>query len=287
MVEPMPQTEAQSFATRHSGAPSSAAYSSVTSRIARDHEQIRLSNQWLCEVQREVVGRNVREAGEWKRRANFFAISRGDEIWYSSYRTTGPELVPGYMEELERRFAAAWSEGKIHPLLLTATYWFEVVAIHPFSDANGRVSRLAALLLLWQSGHRVMKHASLEGAVARRRQAYLEALHASLRGWEDPRHDLVPWCGFVIEVVGSLYSETERRVRAAVSLVKMAEAVLGSIEDMPDVFLRRELMAILPAEADDLVGVILNRLRESGRLRVVREASDVRWEKIGQFDAAD
>jgi len=56
-------------------------------------------------------------------------------------------------------------EQRVPALLVVATFVLDLLCIHPFRDGNGRVSRLAATLLLQSHGFQVARYISLERLV--------------------------------------------------------------------------------------------------------------------------
>ncbi|OPZ36459.1 MAG: Fic/DOC family protein [Tenericutes bacterium ADurb.BinA155] len=60
-----------------------------------------------------------------------------------------PERVNGLMQDLFAWIKA--SQTKVHPLILSSVFHFELVFIHPFSDGNGRMARYWQSALLGQS----------------------------------------------------------------------------------------------------------------------------------------
>lgn len=66
------------------------------------------------------------------------------------YFTSDPAAIPGELERL-----AAWLTGPAadaHPLLVSGVVHLELLRIHPFDAANGRLARTAARLLLRAGG---------------------------------------------------------------------------------------------------------------------------------------
>jgi Fic family protein len=65
-----------------------------------------------------------------------------------------------YLVKGEMLVAIEWTNKQletrqIHPLLVIANFIFEFLAIHPFSDGNGRVSRALTNFLLLQVGYAI------------------------------------------------------------------------------------------------------------------------------------
>ena len=93
-----------------------------------------------------------------------------------------------------------------------------VVRIHPFADGNGRVARLATLLVMRQQGCRFLKQAALEPFYNADRKRYFRALRTLDAGRRDP---MTRWLDYFAEGV----VQTLGRHRAALP----ARAVQGAL----------------------------------------------------------
>ncbi|MBU1032012.1 Fic family protein [Patescibacteria group bacterium] len=69
-------------------------------------------------------------------------------------------------------------KDKIHPILIAGIFHLEFVSIHPFTDGNGRVTRLLTQLLLYRLGWDFRKILVLEDYYNQDRLAYYNALHS-------------------------------------------------------------------------------------------------------------
>jgi len=96
---------------------------------------------------------------------------------------TDPLQVPGEMERLIEWYEA--EKGKRHPIELAGMVHHRLVSIHPFTDGNGRVSRLVMNTLLMQAGY-VPAIVPVE-----EKQRYLEALQSADDG------DAAPFLSFL------------------------------------------------------------------------------------------
>lgn len=83
--------------------------------------------------------------GEYKDTPNHVLTATGEMHFYAT-----PEETPVLMTELFDWLAA--HRDSLHPLLLSALFHHAFVSIHPFSDGNGRMTRLLSNLLLMQAG---------------------------------------------------------------------------------------------------------------------------------------
>ena len=280
---PVPQAEALAFARSHGGESSEAGYRKMVLRIIEEHDTMRLSCDLLKEMHRCVCGAGDSHAGQWKTKNNYVPIYRGYDMWFASRLTTLVRFVPHYMESLDERFDRMWKSGSVHPLLLIAAYSLDLLYIHPFSDGNGRVVRLAILLLLHQCGHSIGGLGSLESAVARRRTGYNEALLASMQGWEEARHDLSHWGAFLLRLVRDVYDEISRRTDELAAVANQGSALSEAINEMPTSFRSEDLRSRLPGVPEYITRIVLNRMREAGKLEATVLGPEVEWRKAASI----
>ena len=125
------------------------------------------------------------DPGKYKTEPNNVLTLNGEVHYYCD-----PLFVPERMEQLVKMI----QEENDHPVQLAAIAHYELVAIHPFADGNGRVGRLLMNLILMQHGYppAVIKNETKD-------IAYYRALMAGDRG------DLEPFIHLVVtEVKNSL-----------------------------------------------------------------------------------
>jgi Fic family protein len=113
-------------------------------------------------------------------------------------RPLDPHLVPQAVAELLAWTHARLDSGEIHPLLISAAFVLEFMAIRPFENGNGRLSRLLTNLLLMRCGYTYAPYASLEQIISERWAEYYMALRKSQASRHLPRPDITPWvCAFL------------------------------------------------------------------------------------------
>ena len=83
--------------------------------------------------------------GAYKSMPNHVKTPTGEIHYYAT-----PEETPAKMTDLLDWVHQHQKKNDLHPLVLAATFHHRFVAIHPFDDGNGRMSRLLMNLLLMQ-----------------------------------------------------------------------------------------------------------------------------------------
>lgn len=105
----------------------------------------------------------------------------------------------------------------LDPLILIPLYILDFLCIHPFTDGNGRISRLVTVLLLYQQGYEVGRYIGLERVIENTKESYYDALETSSNGWHEGKHETIPWITYFLSIVLAAYEEFERRADMLVS----------------------------------------------------------------------
>jgi len=117
---------------------------------------------------------------------------------------------------------------KVDPLLVIPMFILDFLCIHPFSDGNGRISRLLTLLVLYRYDYIVGKYISIEKIIEQSKESYYETLHISSRCWHEEKNDYKPFVTYLLGVILFAYRELEGRVDI------LATQKLSKIEKVAD-----------------------------------------------------
>ncbi len=156
-------------------------------------------------------------AGKWKDTDNTIVERGPDGSERVRFRPLPAVAVPSAMDEICNQYATALANETLDPLLLTARFVFDLVSIHPFTDGNGRMSRLLTLLLLYRNDFSVGKYVSIEGKIDQTREAYYNALEASSAGWTEGNNQYAPFAEYFLGVVLACYADLDKKMAALTS----------------------------------------------------------------------
>jgi len=126
--------------------------------------------------------------------------------------------------------AAVWFEqtrqtGQPHPLLAIGIFVVVFLAIHPFQDGNGRLSRILTTLALLRAGYAYVPYSSLESAIEQNKESYYLALRQTQATVRADSPDWQPWILFFLR---ALQQQTKRLA----SKIERERIVLSSLPEL-------------------------------------------------------
>ena len=121
--------------------------------------------------------KDERHRGGYKTLSNSVAAfdQNGKEIGII-FKTSTPFATPRQMQHLVEWANQALADKLLHPLLVVAVFIVRFLAIHPFQDGNGRLSRILTTLLLLKTGYVYVPYSSMESVVEINKDGYYLAL---------------------------------------------------------------------------------------------------------------
>lgn len=166
--------------------------------------------------------------------------------------------------------------------MLVPAFVFDFLCIHPFSDGNGRVSRLLTVLLLHQADYTVGRYISIERLIEESKETYYEALQSSSQDWHEGKHSLKSWWEYSLGILIGACQEFERRVGTITKGRGAKTSIVEEIiKNLPSSFSISDIERLCPSASRDMIRVILNRLRKEGMLICKGTGRGALWEKRG------
>jgi len=255
-------------------------YKNVLSRIHTAYESFKISPDTILKIHRDMLSHTDLPAGRWKNRDNTIEERLPDGRWITRFVPVTARETPYYMNELCGRFNSLWEEGQIDRLLLIHTFVLDFLCIHPFTDGNGRVSRLLTVLLLHQSGYEVSRYISLERLLENSKESYYNILNRASERWHEGGHAILPWWQFSLGILIAAYKEFENRMGIIRSSRGAKTAwVRDAIEQLPEEFGVGELVLACSGVSRPLIRTVLEALRKEGKLEVLGTGRGTKWKK--------
>ena len=174
------------------------------------------------------------------------------------------------MEQLILAYMEARDNYNINQLLLIPCFILDFLCIHPFTDGNGRMSRLLSLLLLCKNGFDAGRYISFEEQINKRKAAYYEALRQSSTGWHDGTNTYFPFIENFITTLLFCYKELDKRF-AVVNAKKVTKkqrveaTVLNSLLPIS----KADICYVLPDVSPTTVEAVLGSMVKDGQVKKV------------------
>lgn len=222
----------QAFATRDEQ--EVAGYAEVMETVFQSSAEIRLSENHVRQLHRDLLrhsSKDERHRGAYKTlRNDVGAFDETGKMIGVVFATATPFDTPRRMAELFSWIDEARTNARLHPLLIVAVFVVVFLAIHPFQDGNGRLSRILTTLLLLQAGYVYVPYSSLESVIESSKDTYYLALRQTQGTLETGTPDWQPWLLYFLRALQRQkrnLAETVERERAAVALSSLAADILG------------------------------------------------------------
>ena len=179
-----------------------AGYAEVMDLVFQAYEDLNLTENHVRQLHQTLLRHSTkddRHRGSYKTLPNHVVAKDADgrEIGIV-FETATPFDTPREMQELVGWAAKAFDESAMHPLLIIAVFNVVFLAVHPFQDGNGRLSRILTTLLLLRAGYEYVPYASLESIVEENKNLYYKALRRTQTTLKNDAPDWEPWLGFFL-----------------------------------------------------------------------------------------
>lgn len=225
--------ETRSFGTRDEQ--EVAGYAQAMDLVFENSADLPLTENYIKQLHRELLRHSDKDEyhrGEYKKFSNNVeAFDGAGESLGVVFETSSPFDTPREMEELVKWTRETLDDESLHPLIVVGVFAVVFLAIHPFQDGNGRLSRVLTSLLLLRSGYSYIPYSSLESVIEKNKQAYYIALRRTQGSLKKEKQDWLPWLRFFLSSL--------KRQKDHLS-VKLSEQHAAQLEGLP-----KESLAIL------------------------------------------
>jgi len=182
-----------------------AGYSDVMNLLFQNYEHIPLTENYIKQFHRDLLRYSEKDGwhrGEYKKNSNHVeAFDADGKSLGIVFETATPFDTPFRMQELVSWMDQAISDKQLHPLLIVAVFIVLFLAIHPFQDGNGRLSRVLTTLLLLRAGYLYVPYSSLEAVVEQSKDSYYLALRQTQGTLKDEAPNWQPWILFFLKAL--------------------------------------------------------------------------------------
>lgn len=258
-----------------------AGYRDALNLIHESAEHMHFSSNIILQLHGILCRYMPNPGSRWKATDNEIIEKHLDGSYRIRFIPTKAHLVPDAIDELTRNYSLSLTEYKQDALVLIPLTILDFLCIHPFSDGNGRLSRLLTLMLLYQSDYQVGHYISLERIFEESKESYYETLELCSQHWHEGKHDSRPWLNYFWGVLLRAYREFEERVGIiTTSKGSKTELIRSAIN-------RRVIpFSIVDIESDclgisrDMIRRVLRQMRDEGIITVSSGGRGAMWKRI-------
>lgn len=245
-----------------------AGYRDVLTLIHESYDYIHPQVNVILQLHKQLYSfSESSRGGTFKNADNIIAETGPDGGEFVRFKPLEAFLTPPAMDGLCSAFSREIERGEHDPLLLIPMFILDFLCIHPFTDGNGRMSRLLTLLLLYRAGYMAGKYISIEKLIEDTKETYYDALRSSSEGWRENTNDYGPFIRYYLGVLLKTYGEFEDRVEhLRYRTLSKPDRVRAFIEKQSGVITKKDIMNACPDIGKVTVERTLTALVKSGNL---------------------
>ncbi len=219
--------------------------------------------------------------GKWKSNDNKIIETHPDGTKRVRFVPTKAFFTPTAMDQLTNEYLNAVEQQKLDAIILIPLAILDFLCIHPFTDGNGRMSRLLTLMLLYQFDYQVGHYISLERIFEDSKESYYETLEASSKDWHEEKHDVNPWLNYFWGTILRAYREFEERV-GIVSTNKgsKTELIRNTISRRIEPFSIGVIESDCPGISREMIRIVLRQMRDEGTIKAIGKGRGALWQKV-------
>ena len=259
-----------------------AGYAETMEQVFQSWEYIPLTENHIRQLHRDLLrhsDKDERHRGQYKHAPNSVAAfdAHGQQIGIV-FETASPFDTPRLMQELVDWTNAELNAEEFHPLLVIGIFIVSFLAIHPFQDGNGRLSRILTALLLLRCGYAYTPYSSLESVIENSKENYYLSLRQTQTSIRTDSPDWHPWLLFFLRALHQQMKRLERKM-------EQEHIVMAALPELSSQILNyaREHGRVTVKDMVILTGVSRNTLKEHFRRLIANGQLDMRGKGRGTW----
>jgi Fic family protein len=213
-----------------------AGYADAMRMVFESYESISLTENHIRQLHGALLkhsGKDQHHRGHYKKLANHVeAFAPDGKTLGVVFETATPFETPGWMKNAIDWFNESVHEETHHPLILTGIFIAVFLAIHPFQDGNGRLSRILTTLLLLRSGYGYVPYSSMESVIEANKDSYYLALRRTQQTIRKEKQNWEPWLVFFLKAMAKQKDNLAAKVKQEQVLRASLPALSRQILDL-------------------------------------------------------
>ncbi len=215
-----------------------AGYADAMNIVFESYSEIPFTENYIRQLHQILLqysSKDGRHRGEYKKLPNHVeAFDSDGKSLGVIFETSSPFDTPRDMTLLLTWTIGQLEEKTLHPLLIISVFVVHFLAIHPFQDGNGRLSRVLTTLLLLKNGYLYVPYSSLESVIEKNKDSYYLALRRTQGSFKFDNPDYMPWLLFFLNALDAQKEILSRKVERENVFAKLPKLSLQIIEIVKD-----------------------------------------------------
>ena len=179
-------------------------YYELLENVFNSWESLSFSEGLIKHLHKELLKYVIKDElhrGEYKKSENVVEMinEQGESVGVL-FATTKAYLTSKEMLELLEWTTEELQNKKYHSVLVIANFVVEFLNIHPFTDGNGRLSRILTNLLMLKQGFLYMPYISHEKLIEDNKPDYYLSLRQTQKTLRTKNPDLSSWLNFFLDI---------------------------------------------------------------------------------------
>lgn len=218
--------------------------------------------------------------GEYKSEDNLI-LKEENSIKNVIFRPVSASQTKQAMEQLILAYKEAYQDSEINRLLLIPCFILDFLAIHPFDDGNGRMSRLLTLLLLYKENYDIGKYISYEKMIDEYRLNYYEELRKSQLNWFENKNDYSYFIVFHFQILYKCYQELSKKFIDENTIKKpKKERIKDVINNSVIPLSKKQIQDILPDISINTIEKTIKEMLKENKIKKIGTYKDARYKVI-------
>lgn len=243
-------------------------YRDVLNTIHESYEYIPINSNYIQQFHRDLFRHSEKGiGGRYKTTQNSIIERDNDGNIYERFKPLSPYETPDAIDKICDELNIALDKKDVDSLLLIPVFIHDFLCIDPFSDGNGRMSRLLTTLLLYKQGYVIGKYISLESKIEQNKDSYYAALEQSGIGWHENKDTPMPFIKYILRIILSAYIDFEERVDYVDEKIPTIDLVRNAVDRSIGKFTKRDMMELVPSVGKATIENMLKQLTEEGYIQ--------------------
>ncbi len=212
-------------------------YAAAMNIIFEHHKDISLTENYIMQLHSLLLQYSEKDywhKGKYKTSPNHVvAFDIDGKQLGIVFETATPFETPIKMEQLIDWAKKVLEEKKLHPLIIISIFTVTFLAIHPFQDGNGRLSRIITTYLLLQAGYVYVPYSSLEAIIEQQKKGYYLSLRQTQATLKNENPNWQPWVTYFLKALQmqtqKLEIKLEREHLLLTQLPALSQKIIGLV----------------------------------------------------------